>query len=193
MTEAEFLHFERQSPERHEFLAGEVYAMAGATPVHAAIASDLLFALQSRLRNRRCQPFGNDLRIRTPDTGLLTYPDLTVICGPLEFAQGTEDTVTNPTVLLEILSESTEAWDRGGKFGSYRQLPSLREYVLISQHEPRVELFVRQTDGNWLLTDLFGLDHTLKLVSLGCEIPLGEIFTRIVFAPGKPRVADPVS
>src|SRR6266849_4682271 len=114
--------------------------------------------------------------MRIKATGLYTYPDLSVICGPLQFAEGTNDTVVNPTVLVEVLSDSTEAYDRGKKFEHYRQIPSLKEYLLISQKEPRIEKFARQPDGQWLLSEAAGVGNSLELPSLQITISLAEVF-----------------
>jgi Uma2 family endonuclease len=141
LTEIEFLEFERQADVKHEFFEGEVFAMAGGTPAHSLIATNLAGELRSKLKGKPCRPYNSGLRLKIEATGLLTYPDVSVICDPLRFAPGTNDTVINPVALFEVLSDSTEAYDRGNKFLSYQRVPSLREYVLLSQQEARVELF----------------------------------------------------
>jgi Uma2 family endonuclease len=118
---------------------------------------------------------------------LYTYPDASVICGPLEFEDARQDTVLNPTVLVEVLSESTEAYDRGKKFGHYRPIPSLREYLLVSHDEPRIEAFHRNDDGTWTLVEVAGLDGRIPLTSLGIELTLREIYAKVEFPP--PQVA----
>src|SRR6266566_1014731 len=131
-----------------------------------------------RLKNHACTGYNTDLRIKIEATGLLTYPDLSVICGPLQFAEGTDDTVVNPTLLVELLSDSTEGYDRGKKFEHYRQIPTLQEYLLASQKEPRIEQFIRQADGRWLLNEAAVLDAVLDLLSLRISLSLNEVFDK---------------
>ena len=125
--------------------------------------------------------FDSDLRVKIEATGLSTYPDVTVVCGPRRFAQEDLEALVNPTVIVEVLSDSTEAYDRGKKFENYRQVPSLREYLLVSQKEPRLEQFVRQQNGQWLLHEVAGLENTLLLPSLGITIALSEVFAKVEF------------
>ena len=131
MTYAEYLAAEAVSEVRHEYLNGEVWAMAGGTPEHAALAAAMIRELGASLRGKPCRPFSSDLRVHIPDAGLSTYPDVSVVCGQLETAPDDKDAVTNPIVLVEVLSESTEGYDRGAKAAHYRRIPSLREYVLV--------------------------------------------------------------
>jgi Uma2 family endonuclease len=127
--------------------------------------------------------YNADLRIKVDATGLLTYPDLSVICGLLQFAQRTDDTVVNTTLLVEVLSNFTEAYDRGRKFEHYRQIPTLQEYLLVSQTEPRIEQFIRQSDGRWLLNEAAGMDKKIELPSLKITISLSAIFAKVNFVP----------
>jgi len=172
LTEAEYLELERRAESKSEFFCGEMFAMAGGTPVHSQIATNLVRELGNKLKGRPCVVYNSDLRLKVEVTGLITYPDLSVVCGPLQFAAGTDDTVVNPTVVVEVLSDSTEAYDRGRKFENYRQMPSLHEYLLVSQKEPRIEQFVRQENGQWLLREAVGLAATLPLPSLEIQIRL---------------------
>jgi Uma2 family endonuclease len=183
LTEAEYLEIERAAEFKSEFFEGEVFAMAGGTPQHSLIATNLAGEFRIRLKNQTYTAYNTDLRIKIEPTGLLTYPDLSVICGPLQFAAGTGDTVVNLTLLVEVLSNSTEAYDRGRKFEHYRQIPTLREYLLVSQTEPRIEQFVRQSDGRWLLNEAAGMDKKLELPSLKITISLSEIFAKVNFVP----------
>src|SRR2546426_11011230 len=153
LTEAEYLELERAAEFKSEFFEGEMFAMAGGTPQHSLIGTNLARELGNRLAGGRCLAYNGDLRIKIEATGLCTYPDLSVICGPLRFAEGTNDTVVNPTMVVEVLSDSTEAYDRGKKFEHYRQIPTLQAYLLVSQKEPRIEQFTRQPDGRWVLSD----------------------------------------
>lgn len=191
LSEAEYLELERAAEFKSEFYNGEIFAMAGGTPQHSLIAANLIREFGNRLGSGRCTAYNADLRVKIEATGLYTYPDLSVICGPLEFAENTDDTAINPTVLVEVLSDSTEAYDRGRKFEHYRQIPSLQEYLLVSQKEARIEKFVRQNNGRWLLHEAVGLDKTLELPSLQITISLAEVFAKVQFAktPIRPPIA----
>ena len=148
-TYAEYLDLEEVSNVKHEYLAGAIYAMAGGTPEHAEMAAALISMLSARLRGSQCRVYSSDLRVRVTATGLATYPDVTVVCGPLERDPGSHTTIINPTAVFEILSDSTEAYDRGDKLDHYRQISSLRECVLISHREPLVEVWSRGDEGGW--------------------------------------------
>ncbi len=191
LSEAEYLERERAADVKSEFFDGQVVAMADGTPQHSLIATNLAAEFSNRLRHGPCVPYNSDLRIKVEATGLFTYPDLSVICGPLEFAPGTDDTVVNPRVLVEVLSDSTEGYDRGKKFEHYRQIASLQEYLLVSQKEPRLEHFVRQPDAGWLLNEAFGLDATLELPSLKIVLALGEVFAKVNFPAASIRTPAP--
>ncbi len=181
MTEAEYLAFERASDIRHEYLDGHVYAMTGASRAHNLISTYTAASLINQLRGRPCEVYASDMRVRVSATGLYTYPDVTVVCGNPQFADSALDTLLNPVLVIEVLSPSTESYDRGKKFQHYRQLESLREYVLISQDSPRVERFLRQDDGTWLLTDAAGLDASLELASVACTLALAEVYEKVTF------------
>ncbi|HYT61806.1 MAG TPA: Uma2 family endonuclease [Haliangiales bacterium] len=191
LTEAEYLDFERSIESKNEFFDGEVYAMSGGTPLHSLIATNLAREFGIKLKGRSCVPFNSDLRLKVEATGLLTYPDLSVVCGPLQCAAGTDDTLVNPTVIVEVLSDSTEAYDRGKKFENYRQVPSLREYLLVSQKEPRIEQFIREPSGQWLLREAAGLESTLVLPSLEINVSLAEVFAGAEFVPAPIRAQTP--
>jgi Uma2 family endonuclease len=191
VTEAEYLDLERRAEFKSEFFDGEMFAMAGGTVLHSLIGTNLAAEFRNRLKGRPCLPYNADLRLKVEATGLFTYPDLSVICGSPRFVDDERDTVVNPTVIVEVLSESTEAYDRGKKFEHYRQMPSLREYLLVSQREARLEQFVRQADGHWLLHEAAGLEATLLLPSLGVTIALAEVFANVEFRPAPMRAAAP--
>ena len=193
LTEAEYLEIERAADFKSEFFGGEMFAMAGGTPQHSLIGTNLAAEFRNRLKTHDCVPYNGDLRIKVETTGLYTYPDLSVICGPLQFAEGTNDTVVNPTLLVEVLSDSTEAYDRGKKFEHYRQIPSLQEYLLASQKEPRIQQFIRQADGRWLLNEAAGLDVALDLPALRISLSLNEVFDKVSFVPASIRVSLPRS
>ncbi len=190
MSEAEYLAFERQSRDKHEFYLGEIFAMSGASRKHNLIAGNLFGELRERLKDRRCEAYVGDMRVRVKPNGLYTYPDVVVVCGDPEFLDSDVDTLLNPTLLIEVLSDSTEKNDRGTKFKQYRQIPSLREYILVSQDEPLIEHFTRRGDTYWELTETAGLDSQLVLSSLGCQIPLAEIYSKVVFSPKDDDVAN---
>ena len=187
LTEEEYLCHDRAANYKSEFFDGEMFAMAGGSPMHSLIAANLLRELGTKLKDRPCKAFTSDLRLKVEATGLDTYPDVSVVCGPLQFAAGTEDTVVNPTLLVEVLSDSTEAYDRGEKFLHYRQMPSLQEYLLVSQRRPRIEQFVRRADGEWTLRIAEGMDATLALSSLEITVALAEVFAGVDFIPGPIR------
>ena len=190
LTEAEYFRIERAANDRSEFYRGEMFAMAGGSPKHSRIKTNVLGELNTRLKGRPCGPYDSDLRIRCR-TGFYTYPDASVICDELEFDEEHEDTVLNPTLIVEVLSKSTEAYDRGKKFDHYRTIPSLREYVLVAQDEPMVQRFLRNDDDTWTLTAVSGLDQSLRLKSIDVELPLAEIFDRVNFTAEE--VEDKVS
>jgi Uma2 family endonuclease len=180
-TADEYLELERRAETRSELVHGEIFAMAGGKPKHNALAWNVGVSLGVRLRasKSRCTGFTSDQRVHVEATGLYTYPDLTVSCGP-RFHPQHPDTLLNPTVIVEVLSSSTEAYDRGAKFAHYQSIPGFAEYVLVSQKERRIEHYRHlespQATEQWLLTVLQGDDAVLELPALGCAIPLGEIY-----------------
>jgi Uma2 family endonuclease len=173
---AEYLALEAISPVRHEFYDGEVWAMAGGSPQHAAIAVNVASLLRAGLRGRPCGVFGSDLRIRVLDTGLGTYPDVSVVCGGLEVDPDDKSghTITNPAVVVEVLSPSTEDYDRGEKLAQYKRIPSLKEIVLVAYDERRLEIWTRQHDI-WTL-EVVRTTDTARLRAVGCDLPLDEIY-----------------
>lgn len=174
-TFAEYLERERASQTKHEFLNGAIFDMAGGTLEHGRLAVRVGSALLAQLRGRPCEAYSSDVLVRVLATGLATYPDLSVVCGRIERDPEDANVVTNPIVLVEVLSDSTEAYDRGEKFAHYRRIPSLREYVLVSQHQPRIEVFRRNDDGGWTLYEAAG-SESAKLVSIGCELSVDEVY-----------------
>ncbi|HYN01311.1 MAG TPA: Uma2 family endonuclease [Vicinamibacteria bacterium] len=175
MTYAEYLAAEAVAEVRHEYLNGEVWAMAGGTIEHGALALAVAGELRAALRGKPCRAFPSDVRVRIPETGLSTYPDVTIVCGELETAPEDKDAITNPIVLVEVLSDSTEAYDRGAKAAHYRRIPSLREYVLVAQAEPRIEVQRRSEGGRWELLEARP-GETIELASLGVRLDVAAVY-----------------
>lgn len=179
-TYEEYLARESSSQSKSEFYAGQIFAMSGGTPRHNTIGVNLIVSTRNRLRGTPCRPFNSDQRIHIQPSGLATYPDISIVCGELALAPQDTDAIVNPRVIFEVLSKSTESYDRGKKFDFYRQLDSLREYILVSQEEAQVERFTKQMSGDWLLSINKGLESTLTLTSIEIEIPLAEIYEDVV-------------
>lgn len=188
MTYAEYVAAEATSEVRHEYLSGEVWEMAGGTPEHSALAAAVIRELGASLRGKPCRTFTSDLRVRVLDTGLTTYPDVSVVCGQIETAPDDEDAVTNPVVLVEVLSEATEGYDRGAKAAHYRRIPSLREYVLVSQGEPRVEVQRRLDSGRWELLEARP-GETIELSSLGVRLDVSAVYANPLAGPARSEPA----
>ena len=181
LTPAEYLEFERKSEERHEYFDGEIYAMSGAKRNHNKIVGNLSGLIWQHLKGKDCEFYPTDMRVFVPATGLYTYPDLVVVCGEPQFQDNTFDTLLNPVLLIEVLSDSTEGYDRGKKFQHYRSIETLQEYVLVSQTEARVEKYVRHGDGFWLLSEAVGLDSEIEFASINCRVALSEVYDKINF------------
>lgn len=183
LTPAEYLARERDATFKSEYYDGEMFAMAGGSPEHALIALNVGAECRSRLTGRQCHTYSSDLRVRITPTGLYTYPDVTIVCGELRCADDDPTTIVNPTVLFEVLSQSTEAYDRGVKAAHFRRLESLSAYVLIAQDSPQVEMHARASDGSWAISDYHDLGDRMDLPAIGLSIPLREIYYGVVFPP----------
>ena len=184
-TPQEYLRLERGATEKHAYFRGEIFAMAGGSVRHSLITARAIRHLGNRLAGRGCEVFESNLRVRIPRTTLYTYPDLSVVCGPVAFDPLDQDqeTILNPTLIVEVLSPSTEAYDRGAKFENYQTIESLRGYLLLSQNAPRAELFTRQPDDTWLYAASAGLDDgRVRLDFLNAELPLSEVYDGVSFA-----------
>lgn len=181
----EYLALERATGERYEYIDGHMLAMAGGTPEHAELCVNLGSLFKAALRGRPCKVYSSDLKVCVGEDGLFTYPDLAVVCGKLQRSARDPNAVRNPVVLVEVLSDGTEAYDRGEKFEKYRQIASLREYVLVSHRKPGVELLRWSPDGSWNLRAL-GPQDTLHLESLEVEIPVAAIYEDVELPPAKP-------
>jgi Uma2 family endonuclease len=184
MTYAEYLAQEATSLEKHEYLRGDVWAMAGGTPTHARLCGNVTIALGLALRGRPCAVFSADLRVRVEATDRTTYPDVTVVCGQPRAAADDADAIVNPTLIVEVLSDSTEAFDRGEKFAHLQRLPSLQEYVLVSQREQRTEVFRRGEGATWTLLPSTG--GAVELRSVGASVDFADIYAD-PHGEGRPR------
>jgi len=186
-TEEAYLEFERASDTKHEYYQGEIFAMAGASRNHDRIAGNTFVSLHIQLRNGPCSIHTSDMRVRVSRAGAFTYPDISVGCGEEEYTSDKPDTLLNPTLIVEVLSTSTEGYDRGKKFQHYRTLESLQEYVLISQDAHRIEHYVRQADDSWLFTEAVGLEATLQLPSIQCSLSLADVYEKVTLEEELPR------
>ena len=189
LTPEQYLEIERKAECKSEYWSGQMFAMAGASREHNLISLNVAAEARFHLRGGPCETYTNDMRVQVSATGLYTYPDVAVVCGEPLFLDSEVDTLLNPLVLVEVLSDSTGSYDRGGKWKNYQRLDSLQEYVLISQEEPRVERYVRQPNGQWLYSQVDGLDAVLPLDALGVTLPLSEIYARVKFPPSQEEAA----
>jgi Uma2 family endonuclease len=182
LSAEDYLIMERTADTRHELVDGEIFAMTGASRAHNLINGNVFAALHSQLKDRPCEIYNNDMRVKISPAGDYVYPDIVVVCDPPRFEDEHVDTLLNPTLIIEVLSDSTEAYDRGGKFTAYRTLDSLSEYLLITQHEARIEHYTRQTPAGWLLTEVTGLPNSLELPSINCRLMLNEVYAKVDLA-----------
>lgn len=180
MTESEYLAFERDSEFKHEFLNGELVAMSGASAEHNTISGNTFALLWQQRRGGPCRVYGSDMCVRISHTHY-TYPDISVVCGEPQIVHDGIDALLNPTLIIEVLSPSTERYDRGKKFQSYRELESLQEYVLIAQDSPHIERYVRQEHGFWQFSDVAGLAGHIELASINCALALAEVYEQVTF------------
>jgi Uma2 family endonuclease len=175
----EYLAFERQAETKHEYIGGEAFAMTGASARHNLIVANLVAELVVQLRGRPCRVYPSDLRVAASAEGPIYYPDLVALCAEPNFLDGEIDTLLNPEVLIEVLSPTTEAFDRGTKFAHYRNIPSLREVLFVAQDAARVERYERGEDGQWLLTDHAGLEAAVELPAIGCRLELARVYDKV--------------
>ena len=192
-TEQEYIQFERASIGKHEYFDGQIYAMTGASRIHNLIAGNTLAMLHRQLRKKPCEIFPSDMRVKVTRTGLYTYPDLVIICGKPEFTDDTLDTLINPLVLIEVLSPSTERYDRGMKFQNYRTIETLQDYILIAQDQYHVEHYSRQNSGQWLLQEAIGRESALTIRSIESTLTLGDVYEKVAITPEHPTISqDPL-
>ena len=184
LTPEQYLEIERAAERKSEYYNGRMYAMAGASAAHVLVTANLTGEVRSALKGRPCLVFHSDLRVRVPPAVLYAYPDLAVVCGKPAYAEPGRDTLLNPTAIIEVLSPSTEAYDRGLKFALYRKIESLQEYVLVSQTDARIEVFRRKPGEKWELSEFTGLDAVCQFESLDCSVALSEVYQNVPFEEG---------
>ncbi len=193
----EYLSLERESEERHEYLDGQIYAMAGEGPEHGAICMNLSRIISTQLLRKHCQAFSKDMKVcagpapksTQAQKGLYSYPDLLVVCGELKFYDKRKDLLLNPILIIKVLSPTTEAFDRGEKWARYQTwLPELSDYLLVSQSKPQIEHYHRQAGGEWLYSLVSGLEESLHLPSVDCTLQLTDVYDRIVFPAEAPEI-----
>jgi Uma2 family endonuclease len=182
ITPAEYLEIERKAEIRSEYIAGRMYAMSGASEPHGMIIWNLSSELHNQMRGRNCRAYIADMRVKVSPTGMYTYPDIAALCGEPSLEDTHLDTLLNPTVIVEVLSPSTEAYDRGEKFAHYRRLESLREYVLVAQNKMRIEHFRREGE-EWILSEISEPEGTLHLPAIDCHVALAAIYEKVAFNP----------
>ena len=182
-TPQEYYALEEAAEYKSDYYKGEIFAMSGGTGRHSLISCNITRHVGNRLEKSPCVVYESNLRVKNKFTGLRNYPDASVYCQPLEYDEEDprQTTATNPTVLFEVLSPTTEAYDRGFKAENYRQITTLKAYVIVSQRKPHAEIFLRQPDNSWLLREVDGLDSSLNIPPLGIDLPLAEIYARVDF------------
>jgi Uma2 family endonuclease len=191
LSPQEYLEIERAAEFRSEYFDGRMYAMAGGSHKQAIVISNLVFGIRSELGKRSCLVTSSDLRVRVDPAGLCTYPDVVVVCGEPRYADNQRDTLLNPVLIIEVLSPSTEAYDRGFKSAQYRRMTSLQEYALVSQAEPRIEIFRRRAEGDWLFVESAGLEAACKLESVGCTLALSAVYENVTFGDEEESALPP--
>ena len=185
LTAEEYLEFERKVEYKSEYYLGEIFAMAGASYAHNLLVGHLVRELGQQLRSRPCSVLPSDMRVRVSPAGLYTYPDVVVVCGEPQFPDEQKDTLLNPSLLVEVLSPSTEAYDLGRKFEHYRSIESLGEYLVVATDRIHANLFTRQADG-WLLTSASRMEDSLDLQSVGCRLTLADLYEKVDLAEPNP-------
>jgi Uma2 family endonuclease len=179
LTPEEYLALERKAQVRSEYLDGDMVAISGGSREHNLIVANCVGELRSQLKGRPCETYATDMRVKVSPTGLYTYPDVVVVCGKPEFEDPIIDTLVNPTLIIEVLSDSTESYDRGAKFSHYRKIESLVEYLLVHQDKFEIEQYVRQPEGPWGRSGVRGVAATIELPSIGCSLSLAEVYDRV--------------
>jgi Uma2 family endonuclease len=186
LTPEQYLEIERKAEFKSEYYQGEMFAMAGAKEAHNLIVGNVHAAFHQQLRSRPCRAYMSDMRVRVNPSGLYTYPDVMIVCGAPQFLDEQRDTLLNPNLIVEVLSPSTEAYDRGRKFKHYSSVESLSQYLLVSSEQIGAELFTRQPDGSWHLITVSRMEDSLDLQSVGCRLALADVYQKVDFteSPG---------
>lgn len=188
ITPADYLALERQAETKSEYFNGGIYAMSGASRNHNRITFNLARRIGNQLDGKPCEGYVNDMRVKVSPTGLYTYPDVIVVCGEPRFEDDQFDTLLNPKVIIEVLSESTEKYDRGDKFAHYQTLDSLTDYLLVAQNQPYIERFQRQADGSWRYSTAQGLEAEINIPAIECVLRLAEVYERVTFPEPRGRL-----
>ncbi|HEV7377510.1 MAG TPA: Uma2 family endonuclease [Pyrinomonadaceae bacterium] len=179
LTLEEYLAIERKSEIKHEYFAGEMFAMVGASKRHNLITANIIRILGNQLLARPCNVYPSDMRVKVSATGKYTYPDVVVACDEEEYDDVEKDTLLNPVIIIEVLLESTEAYDRGKKFKQYQAIQSLTEYLLVAQEQYRIEQYVRQSNSEWRYTEYHNAEDVIKISVIGCELVLKDVYTKV--------------
>ena len=183
ITPDEYLALERESDIKNEYFDGEIFAMAGARRGHNQISTNIVRMLGNHLLEKPCSVFSSDMKVKMEEIRKYTYPDIVVVCDHEEYEDENNDILLNPLVIIEILSDSTEAYDRGDKFSHYQFIDSFKEYILVSQYVCRVEKFTRQEDETWVYSKRNNMEDTVRIESIKCDLPVSEIYRRVNFTP----------
>ena len=181
ISQQAYLEMERAALDKHEYYQGEIFAMSGASLKHNRVFTNLFGEIQNKLKGKSCQPYSNDLRIHIPKNTLYTYPDISIICGEVELTDDKFDTATNPIVIIELLSKSTRNYDRFEKFSLYREIASLKEYILIDTQKLHIEKHIRNADNSWQLTDYYSISDSITCSSVNVTVSLTDIYSGISF------------
>jgi Uma2 family endonuclease len=190
LTPEQYLEIERKAEYKSQYYRGEMFAMAGASRAHNLLVAHLLRDIGQQLRGKPCEVYPSDMRVRVSATGLYTYPDVVAVCDEPKLLDNQLDTLLNPHLIVEVLSPSTEAYDRGRKFEHYQTIESLREYLLLATERVRADLYTRQPDGRWLLTSATRLEESLDLQSVGCSLSLAGLYERVDLAEPESAAAE---
>ena len=180
-TPEEYLTLERKAEFKSEYFDGGIFVMQGASDPHTIINNNVGGEFYLQLKGSSCVARSNDMKVRSPDKGMFVYPDLTIVCGAAQFHDGTKDVIINPKLIVEILSPSSEAFDRGKKFAKYKLLESFTDYILIAQDEPQIDYFVRQENGGWLQKSASGIDAEVPIAAVGCILRLADVYSNVEF------------
>jgi Uma2 family endonuclease len=181
ITPQEYLTIEHEAEYKSEYFDGEIFAMSGASPMHNQITINVSAEIHTQFKKRPCRVYSNDMRVKVSPTGLYTYPDIVALCDKPRFDDEQKDTLLNPTVIIEVLSDSTANYDRGTKFKHYRTLESLKEYILIAQDECHIEHYIRQINNQWVLSETSNLSETIDLPSIDCHLTLTDVYDKVEF------------